>query len=104
ALDHHYMPILDNLSGLSALQEEVLCQAATGGGFTKRALYSDQDDVLFLFRRPLVLTGISLPSAAPDLLDRALLIELDRITPAQRRDELGLWQDFEQARPMLLSG
>jgi hypothetical protein len=104
ALDHHYMPILDNLSSLSAWQEEVLCQAATGGGFTKRALYSDQEDVLFRFRRPLVLTGISLPSAAPDLLDRALLIDLERIPVSRRRDERVLWGEFERERPALLGG
>jgi hypothetical protein len=104
ALDHHYMPILDNLCRLSPWQEEVLCQAATGGGFTKRALYSDQEDVLFRFCRPLVLTGINLPSAAPDLLDRTLLISLERIPAARRRDEAGLWRAFERERPRLLAG
>ncbi len=104
ALDHHYMPILDNLSRLFPWQEEILCQAATDGAFTKRALFSDQEDVLFRFRRPLVLTGINLPSAAPDLLDRALLIDLERIPKTRRRDEAALWRSFERERPRLLSG
>lgn len=46
ALDHHYMPILDNLTNLAPWQEEVLCQAATGAAFTKRRLFTDGDDVM----------------------------------------------------------
>src|SRR6185436_10888943 len=95
ALDHHYMPILDNLTGLSAWQEQVLCQASTGAAFTKRALFTDQEDVIAAFHRPVVLTGISLPSAAPDLLDRALLISLERLDTAERRDEETMWRAFE---------
>lgn len=104
ALDHHYMPILDNLTCLSVWQEQVLCQATTGAAFTKRRLFTDQEDVLMAFHRPVVLTGISLPSAAPDLLDRALLISLERIDPTERRDEATMWRAFEAERPMMLGG
>ena len=104
ALDHHYMPVFDNLSTLSDWQSDLFCQASTGGGFTKRELYSDEDDVLFSFRRPLVLTGINLPSVAPDLLDRALLIRLERIAPDKRKEEAQLWTLVERAHPSILGG
>lgn len=103
-MDHHYMPVLDNLTRLSPWQADMLCQAATGGGFTKRALFTDQDDVMFRFCRPVVLTAINPPSAAPDLLDRAILIGLERISATGRRDERALWRAYEAARPGLLGG
>lgn len=104
ALDHHYMPLLDNLNTLSDWQSDIFCQAATGGGFCKRELYSDADDVILSFRRPLVLTGINVPAVAPDLLDRAMLIRLERIAPDRRQDETYFWQQFDAARPEIFGG
>lgn len=104
ALDHHYMPLLDNLNTLSDWQSDIFCQAATGGGFCKRELYSDADDVILSFRRPLVLTGINVPAVAPDLLDRSILIRLERIAPERRQDESYLWRQFDAARPEILGG
>lgn len=104
ALDHHYMPLLDNLNTLSDWQSDIFCQAATGGGFCKRELYSDADDVILSFRRPLVLTGINVPAVAPDLLDRSMLIRLERIAPERRQEEAVFWQEFERVKPMILGG
>lgn len=104
ALDHHYMPLLDNLNTLSDWQSDIFCQAATGGGFCKRELYSDADDVILSFRRPLVLTGINVPAVAPDLLDRSMLIRLERIAPERRQEEARFWQQFDAARAEILGG
>src|SRR5262249_44115501 len=45
-LDHHAVPAFDNLSGLAQWQSDALCRAVTGGGFSKRMLYTDADDVI----------------------------------------------------------
>jgi hypothetical protein len=100
-LDHHAMPLFDNLSGITTSQADLLCQAVTGGGFSKRGLYTDDEDRLFSFRRAMILTGITVPTVAPDLLDRSLLIELKRVSPDNRREESELWRDFEEMRPRL---
>ncbi len=102
ALDHHYMPVFDNLGALPEWMSNIFCQAATGGGFVKRELYSDSDDVLFVFRRPIIFTGVSVPATKPDLLDRSLLIRLERIPPEKRRGELQLYEEFDAARPYLV--
>src|SRR5207244_1364309 len=68
-LDHTAVPWLDNLSKLHAWQADRLCAAITGGGFSKRELYTDTDDILMSFRRTMVVTGINIPTSAPDLLD-----------------------------------
>ena len=102
ALQHHAVPVLDNLGHLKNWQENLLCRAVTGGGYTKRALYSNDDDVLWSFRRAILITGINIPTVAPDLLDRALLINLERLSPDKRREENELWRDFEALKPKIL--
>lgn len=103
-LDHHASPLFDNLSGIGAAQADLLCQAVTGGGFSKRGLYTDDEDRLFSFKRAMILTGITVPTTAPDLLERSLLIELERVGPEKRREESDLWRSFEAIRPRLLDG
>jgi hypothetical protein len=82
----------------------MFCRAVTSGGFSKRELYSDADDVIFGFRRAILLTGINVPSAAPDLLERLLLVGLDRVTPKCRREESELWREFDVERAKLFGG
>jgi len=98
-LDHHAALGFDNLSNLSRRDSDTLCRAVTGDGFTKRKLYSDDEDVLYCFRRVLVLNGINVPAQQPDLLDRCLLVELDHIDTDDRRAEEELWAAFRSVRP-----
>ena len=65
----------------------MLCRGITGGAFSKRELYSDDADIILSFLRPIIITGINIPTHAPDLLDRLLLIELERILPCRRLNE-----------------
>ncbi len=58
-LAHHWMPYYDNITDLSAWASDALCRASTGEGFSKRELYSDDDDVIYQFRRCPGLNGIN---------------------------------------------
>ena len=49
---------LDNLSRLPNWLSDSLCRLATGGGFSTRELYSDDEEVIFDAMRPVILTGI----------------------------------------------
>lgn len=100
-LDHHGVPCFDNLTSIPAWAADLLCRAITGGAFSKRELYSDDSDIIFSFRRVVIITGINIPTHAPDLLDRLLLIELERIAPDKRVDEATFWATFNADRPML---
>lgn len=101
ALDHNAMTALDNVSKLSRSLSDTLCRAVTGGGFTKRRLYTDEDDVLFKFCRAVILNGINVAATRPDLLDRCLLVELDRIDPEEQTPERGLRKHFRALRPQI---
>ena len=58
-----------------------LCRLATGGGYAARALYTDTDEIVIDVQRPTILTGITDVVTAPDLLDRALLVDLEKRAP-----------------------
>lgn len=103
-LETNAVLLFDNLTKISVSTAETLCQAVTGGGFTKRELYSDSDEVVYDFRRAIIVTGINIATAAPDLLDRFLLVSLARVSREQRRPEAAIWRAFDTAAPALFGG
>jgi len=101
-LTTNYAPCFDNLDGLKPWQSDMLCQAATGGGISKRELYTDTEEVILSFLRCPMLNGINLVTSRDDLLDRSVLFRLDRIGKEWRKTESEFWQEFEQDRPFIL--
>jgi hypothetical protein len=101
-LAHHYCPIYDNLDTLPSWLSDRLCRAVTGEGFSKRELFSDDDDVIYAYRRVILINGVNVIAQRADLLDRSILIELERITSSARREEREFWAEFEAKRPEIL--
>jgi hypothetical protein len=54
------------------------------------------------FHSCLVLNGIDLAGQRPDLLDRTLLFSLPKIAPGRIKTDTDFWQDFNDAKPLLL--
>jgi hypothetical protein len=102
AASNGHVLAFDNVSGLPAWISDTLCRLATGGGFAVRALYTDQDEVLFDAARPVILNGIEDIVTRPDLADRAVLLTLQPIPEERRRPEAELWAAFEAERPRIL--
>lgn len=98
----NYAPCFDNLDGLSPWQSDMLCQAATGGGISKRELYTDTEEVILSFLRCPMLNGINCVASRDDLLDRSVLFRLERIDEEERKTETEFWQEFEADRPYIL--
>ncbi|RLA84122.1 MAG: hypothetical protein DRG40_06165, partial [Deltaproteobacteria bacterium] len=99
ALYRHNLVVLDNLSDLPAWISDALCRAVSGEGFEKRRLYTDADTILFRYQRSILLNGITIVATRPDLLDRSLIIGLDRIRDV--RPESELWRELRAALPGL---
>jgi hypothetical protein len=101
-LSHNYISYFDNVSDIRNWISDQLCRAVTGSGFSKRELYTDDDDIIYNFRRCIGFNGINLAATKADLLDRGLIIQLERISEEQRRTIEDIWKDFEKIRPLLL--
>lgn len=102
SMEHHYFCVFDNLSYIQDWFSDILSIAVTGGGQSKRKLYTDDEDVIFSFKRCIAITAINMCITKSDLFDRTILIELDRITPEQRKEESKMIQEFEAAKPRIL--
>lgn len=103
-LQHHWCIIYDNITSLRKWSSDVLSRAVTGGGFTKRELYTDDDDVIYNFRRCLCLNGINIAAQSPDLLDRAVLFGLKLVSKKNRKTEESLWNEFNKVKGEILGG
>jgi hypothetical protein len=99
---HNYLPYFDNLSYISDWMSDAFCRAATGDSFSKRKLYTDNDDIFYTFMRCIGFSGVNLAATKSDLLDRGLIIELERISSDSQRQIKKIWKDFDEMKPQLL--
>lgn len=104
AIAHHHFVPFDNLSDLPGWASDILAIACTGGGLSKRQLYTDEDDIVLSVRRCIGINAINLLISRADLMDRSILLHLERIDPLTRRDETEFWEDFEQQKAGILGG
>jgi len=90
----------DNLTHLSPDQQDLLCCIATGAGYSHRTLYTDLEETFLEYRRPQILTGVDLVPTRSDLLDRCLIVRLERIPDEKRLPE----SELEALTAKLLPG
>ncbi|MBW1976097.1 MAG: hypothetical protein JRI45_11125 [Deltaproteobacteria bacterium] len=93
---------LDNLSGISIWLSDALCRLSTGGGFSARKLYEDDEEVILDAMRPIILNGIDEIATRPDLLDRSIVLNLPVIPEQNRQTEREFWGAFEKDKPYIL--
>lgn len=101
-LSHNYIACYDNISEIKEWMSDLLCRTVTGNSFSKRQLYTNDDDFFYNFKRVVGLNGINLGATKADLLDRGLIILLERITKENRRKVEDIWKEFEEIKPRLL--
>jgi hypothetical protein len=66
----------------------------TGEADSQRRQYTDDEDVIVELRRAVLLNGINVPTDRGDVLDRSLVVELERIPDTERKTEEELWERF----------
>jgi hypothetical protein len=102
AASNSWIASFDNVSNLADWQSDAIARLATGAGFGTRQLYSDDEEFLVHVARPVILNGIGGIVTRPDLMDRAVVIDLASIPDERRRPEDEFYPSFETARPRLL--
>ena len=101
-MGHCYVGMLDNQNTIPEWAADTLCRLVTGEADSKRRLYTDDEDVIIELQRAVLLNGINVPTDRGDVLDRSLVVELERIPDGERRTEEELWERFEAEHPKLL--
>lgn len=102
AAENRWILAYDNVSGLGAEQSDALCRISTGGGFSTRTLFENDEETVFEFIRPQILTGIDSLATRGDLLERALLVKLPTIPEEQRTTEAQLEARFTHLQARIL--
>jgi energy-coupling factor transporter ATP-binding protein EcfA2 len=92
----------DNLSNISEHMSDALCRLATGGGFSTRTLYLDDEETIFNTKRSVMLNCIDNVIRRHDLADRAIIINLAAIPEEKRIPEKEFWADFIDDAPEIL--
>jgi 5S rRNA maturation endonuclease (ribonuclease M5) len=103
-LQQHWFLPFDNVSNINAEISDTLCRAITGGGIQQRKLFTDADDYIFTFKRCIAINGINNVVTRSDLLDRAILIKLQRISEKNRKEISEIEQEFKKDLPSILGG
>ena len=93
----------DNLSKIPWWISDLLCRAPTRAGFSKRELYTNNEDIVYSFIRAIGFNGINLAATRPDLLERGLIIQTEMIPKTDRKRMRKIWNKFNTLRPQLLA-
>ncbi len=101
-LSHNPIAYYDNVSDIQDWISDLLCRAVTGSSFSKRALYTNDDDIYYNFKRIIGINGIDLAATKADLLDRGLIIQTERIDKKDRKKIKKIWEQFNQLKPYVL--
>jgi hypothetical protein len=100
----HYCLYLDNLSSCPDWLSDAFARITTGSSFSKRKLYTDTDEITINAMPLLGINGINLVVERPDLLDRLLILEMERIPDDARKTERKFWEEFRETLPRILGG
>jgi len=100
-IDHHYFCFFDNVGYISDEFSDIFCRASTGGGMSKRKLYTNNADFYRQIKRALWFNGISVEITREDMLKRTILSEVLPLTGEEKTEE-DLFREFEEIRPYIL--
>ncbi len=94
----------NNVSGISDEMHDDFCCIATGSGFATRKFYTNTQQIVINIARPVVINGIFNFIRRPDLLDRAIILELDSIDESKRKTDAELNKAMHTNLPIIFRG
>lgn len=103
-LVRHYGLVLDNISALNADTCDRLCSFITGGVIEKRTLHTDLETTILKANSIIFFSSIGSLHSRPDMTERTIVFELERVPPEQRMEEGELFAAFQAAVPEILGG
>jgi len=98
-LYHNHLVIYDNVKSVPEWFSDEVCKAITGGGISKRQLFTDDEDVVYEYKGCVIINGINIALIEPDALDRSIMLEYKRLPEDKRRSESEVLAEFESMKP-----
>jgi len=92
----------ENISHLVGPMQDALAILSTGGGYSKRQLFTDDEEHVINVRRPWLVNGIAIAVTQQDLVDRVISIDCQVIEDRQPLSQM--WKNFDAALPGILGG
>ncbi len=102
AASNSWCSVFENVSVIRPAFSDCLCRLSTGGGYATRRLYTDDEEIVFNLKRPLILNGITVGIERADLADRCLFLTLPEIPPERRQSESDLQPKLERNKARIL--
>jgi len=96
--------LFDNMGKIKNGCADMFCKAVTGDGYSKRKLYTDSDQVIYKYRRPIIITSINWPTERSDFLSRCMTIPMHSISTKNNQDSSFIEEQFDQELPEILGG
>ena len=100
----NWLMAYDNITCLPAWLSDGFCGLSTGTGFTIRASNTDDEEIIFIAERPIIMDGIGDFVNRGDLADRSFFLHLPPVSKLTRRTEKAFWADFHRDCPRILGG
>lgn len=92
----------DNLSGINNRMSDCLCKISTGCGISGRKLYTNKEEYFIELTRPVVINGIDDLTTRADLVDRSLVINLEKLPSIERKSSIEMKEKFQEMKPYFL--
>ena len=102
ARNNHFV-CFNNMSRLSADEQDALCNLSTGGGYASRRLYTNDEEITYEAKRPVLINGINAVATQPDLVSRLVRLECPTLEGSDRRlDDRELAEVFDKRSPLAM--
>lgn len=103
-LVRYYGLVLDNLSALSGDTCDRLCSFITGGVIEKRTLHTDMETTILKANSVIFFSSIGSLHSRPDLTERSIVFELERVPEEKNTDENSFRETFRKVLPEIHGG
>jgi len=100
-IDHHAVPLFDNVEMISKPVSDIFCQAYSEGSYTTKALYTNDGDFVFKLTGNAIFTAVQLKNLQTDFLNRTIKIKLNAMKNINRKSGSAILNKFNQIQPQL---
>ena len=98
----HYFMAYDNLSEIEKSLSDELCRVVTGSSNEFRKLFTNATAMAMDFQRAFIITGLGFEDLRPDLIDRFLIFNLNRIIESGGMTDTQRNSMFDEEKPRIL--